>query len=101
MDFPIRFIAATFMAVATSVSPALATHDASIVAATAKQPVHFDSESAAQERCPNDTIVWLNTNTGIYHQLSVRRYGRTHRGGYVCKAEADAAGSREAQGKDR
>jgi hypothetical protein len=101
MDFPIRFAAATFIAVGTSVSPALAKHDASIVAATAKQPMQFDSESVAQERCPNDTVVWLNTNTGIYHHLSVRRYGRTHRGGYVCKPEADADGAREAQGKDR
>jgi hypothetical protein len=97
----IRFTAATLIAVSMSVSPALATQQAPIAAVASEQPMHFDSESAAQERCPKDTVVWLNTNTGIYHHLSVRRYGRTHRGGYVCKSEADAAGDREAQGKDR
>jgi hypothetical protein len=97
----IRFVAAALMGVLVSAGPALAAPEAPVVAVAAQQPPHFDSESAAQARCPNDTIVWLNTNTGIYHHLSVRRYGRTHRGGYVCRAEADAAGDREAQGKDR
>jgi hypothetical protein len=97
----IRFAAATLIAVSTSISSAIAAPQALAVAVASERPPHFDSESAAGERCPKDTIVWLNTNTGIYHRLSVRRYGRTHRGGYVCKSEADAAGDREAQGKDR
>ena len=96
-----RFVAATLIAVSTSVSPAVATQRAPTVIAALEQPPHFDDERAAGMRCPKDTVVWLNTNTGVYHLLSVRRYGRTHRGGYVCKSEADAAGDREAQGKDR
>ena len=95
----LRLTAGTLMAMAMSTSVALAAPKDMV--GNGPQPMHFDSEARAQENCPNDVIVWLNTNSGIYHHLSVTRYGRTHRGGYVCKAEADAAGDREAQGKDR
>lgn len=45
----------------------------------------FASEDAAQKHCPNDTVVWLNTNSGIYHLKGERWYGRTKHGAYVCK----------------
>ncbi len=96
-----RFALAALIALSAAAAPAGAANPSSGVAVASTAPVRFDSESAAQKRCPNDSVVWLNTNTGVYHYLSVRRYGRTHRGGYVCKAEADAAGAHEAQGKDR
>ena len=52
------------------------------------------SQSAAQAHCPKDTVVWLNTNSGIYHFQAERWYGRTKHGAYVCEHEADAAGDR-------
>lgn len=55
----------------------------------------FATESAAQKHCPNDEVVWLNTNSGIYHEKGMRWYGRTKSGAYVCKKEADAAGDRD------
>jgi len=55
----------------------------------------FSSETAAQAHCPRDEVVWLNTNTGIYHEKGMRWYGRTKSGAYVCKKEADAAGDRD------
>jgi len=55
----------------------------------------FSTESAAQAHCPSDTVVWLNTNSGIYHEKGMRWYGRTKSGAYVCKKEADAAGDRD------
>jgi hypothetical protein len=55
----------------------------------------FDTEQAAQKHCPSDTVVWLNTNSGIYHLKGERWYGRTKHGAYVCKKEADAFGYRE------
>ena len=55
----------------------------------------FDTEEAAQKHCPADTVVWLNTNSGVYHLKGERWYGRTKYGAYVCKKEADAAGYRE------
>jgi len=55
----------------------------------------FATETAAQQHCPNDTVVWLNTRTGIYHEKGMRWYGRTKSGAYVCRKEADAAGDRD------
>jgi hypothetical protein len=55
----------------------------------------FDAEQAAQKHCPSDIVVWLNTNSGIYHLKGERWYGNTRYGAYVCKKEADAAGYRE------
>jgi len=55
----------------------------------------FSTESAAQRHCPRDQVVWLNTNSGIYHEKSMRGYGNTKAGAYVCRREADAAGDRD------
>ena len=55
----------------------------------------FASESAAQAHCPRDVVVWLNTNSGIYHEKGMRWYGNTKAGAYVCRREADAAGDRD------
>jgi hypothetical protein len=38
-------------------------------------------------------VVWLNLPSGIYHYSGQRWYGRTKRGAYVCKGEADANGA--------
>ena len=55
----------------------------------------FSSEAAAQAHCPRDAVVWLNTNSGIYHEKGMRWYGNTKVGAYVCKGEADGAGDRD------
>jgi len=55
----------------------------------------FATESAAQSHCPRDQVVWLNTNSGIYHEKGMRWYGNTRSGAYVCRKEADAAGDRD------
>jgi len=55
---------------------------------------HFHTEQAAQRHCPNDTVVWVNTETGIYHLKGERWYGATKQGAYVCRREADAEGDR-------
>ena len=57
----------------------------------------FATEDAAQKHCLHDTVVWLNTSSGIYHLKGERWYGRTKHGAYVCKKEADAAGYRETE----
>lgn len=64
-------------------------------AASSAQLAQFDSEVAAQAHCPRDQVVWLNTNSGIYHEKGMWWYGRTKHGAYVCRAEADAAGDRD------
>lgn len=57
------------------------------------QPL-FQFQSVAQAHCPQETGVWLNTNSGIYHFQGERWYGHTKHGAYVCQHEADAAGDR-------
>jgi hypothetical protein len=58
------------------------------------QATHFHSEQEAQQHCPNDTIVWVNTKTGVYHLKGERWYGATKEGVYECRREADAEGDR-------
>jgi len=54
----------------------------------------FTSEQAAQRHCAADTVVWLNTSSANYHFKGDPWYGRTQRGTYVCKGEADKDGMR-------
>jgi hypothetical protein len=52
----------------------------------------FRSEQTAQQHCPSDAVVWLNTTRAIYYFKGDRWYGHTNRGAYVCKTEADKDG---------
>ena len=70
-------------------------HTASSAATTTSGLNTYATEVAAQRHCPRDTVVWLNTNSGIYHEKGMRWYGNTKSGAYVCKGEADAAGDRD------
>ena len=54
----------------------------------------YPMQKNAQQHCPNDEVVWLNTKTGIWHAQGARWYGATKQGAYVCKKEAAAAGDR-------
>lgn len=54
----------------------------------------FASQAQAQQHCPADTVVWLNTKSGIYHYQGSRWYASTEHGTYVCEKEAIAAGMR-------
>jgi hypothetical protein len=62
--------------------------------ANAPSAPHFHTEQQAQQHCPNDTVVWVNTKTGVYHLKGERWYGATKAGAYVCRKEADAEGDR-------
>ena len=52
----------------------------------------FKTEKAAQRHCPTDTVVWINTSSANYHFKGDPWYGRTQRGLYACKVEADKDG---------
>lgn len=80
---------ALFCTFAATFAAAGATTYSNAASATVRM---FDTEAAAQKHCPNDTVVWLNISTGIYHERGMRWYGRTKYGAYVCRKEADAAG---------
>ncbi|HXM18319.1 MAG TPA: hypothetical protein VN934_05855 [Candidatus Tumulicola sp.] len=57
--------------------------------------VKFDTEAAAQQHCPNDVVVWLNTRSGFYHLKGHRYYGGTVHGAFVCEKDAVRAGYHE------
>lgn len=70
--------------------------DGNIQVASVNGPLHqYSTEDAAQAHCPDDTVVWLNTNSGIYHEKGMRWYGNTRVGAYVCRQEANDAGDRD------
>jgi hypothetical protein len=54
----------------------------------------FKTEAEAQRHCPKDTVVWVNTRTGVYHFKGERWYGATKTGCYECRKEADEEGDR-------
>ena len=54
----------------------------------------FKTEKAAHRHCPADTVVWINTSSANYHFKGDPWYGRTQRGLYACKVEADKDGLR-------
>jgi len=54
----------------------------------------FQNEQQAQKHCPQDTVVWLNLSSGIYHFRGQRWYANTNNGAFVCEREADLAGDR-------
>lgn len=57
----------------------------------------FETEHDAQAHCPSDVVVWLNTNSGIYHEKGSSWYGHTKGGAFVCRTEAYAAGDRQSR----
>ena len=74
------------------------TRTATALAATSSTGIQmYSTEQAVQKQCSSDTVVRLDTNSGIYHIKGERWYGRTQRGAYVCKKKADAASYRETE----
>ena len=57
--------------------------------------VAFRTEQQAQEHCPNDTVVWVDPQSGGYHLKTRPSYGHTGTGRYACRAEAELAGMHE------
>ena len=61
----------------------------------------YSIESAAKLRCPQDTVVWVNLNSAIYHFNGKNDYGTTKRGAYMCEKDTGAAGFRAAKNEKR
>jgi hypothetical protein len=55
------------------------------------------SEAQAHASCPSDTVVWVNTKSGIYHFKGTHNYGNTKQGTYMCESAAKTAGDRAAE----
>ena len=59
----------------------------------------FSTEAEAKEKCPTDTVVWVNTKSHKYHYAGHKSYGATKQGAYMCEADATAAGDVAAKGE--
>lgn len=54
--------------------------------------------TAQQSRPANGAgMVWVNTDSGVYHKLGSRYYGKTKQGKYMTEADAKKAGYRAAR----
>jgi hypothetical protein len=56
--------------------------------------VAFRTEQQAQEHCPDDTVVWVDPQSGGYHLNTSPSYGHAGTGRYACRREAELAGMR-------
>ena len=54
----------------------------------------FSTEASAQKHCPSDTVVWLNTWSGIWHYRGAKYWMNTKYGAFVCEGEARDKGMR-------
>ena len=52
----------------------------------------FRTEQQAQEHCPEDTIVWLDPQSGMYRLKGHGSYWLSGAGRYACRGEAERAG---------
>src|ERR1700676_2987149 len=55
--------------------------------------------SSAQSTPPanSEGMVWVNTDSGIYHKPGTRYYGKTKQGKYMTEADAQKAGYRASE----
>jgi hypothetical protein len=85
----LRIAAALFL----SLTLVAATATASPRVDTSSVP-QFPTEAAAQKNCPSDTVVWLNTYSGIWHYRHAKYWMNTKYGAFVCEQEAAEKGMR-------
>ncbi len=61
----------------------------------------YATEAEAKSHCPDDTVVWANTRSKVYHFAGSRTYGKTKAGAYMCERDTVAAGIRSARNEKR
>ena len=60
----------------------------------------FSTEGDARAHCGGGTVVWLNTKSHVYHFAGSKNYGQTKHGAFMCRADADRAGTFRAAKKE-
>jgi hypothetical protein len=54
-------------------------------------------KTAGSAACSRDVTVWLDPATRVFYLKGEKGYGKTARGGYNCRRQAEAAGYRAAK----
>jgi hypothetical protein len=52
----------------------------------------YTAEADAKQKCGAELVVWVNSSTKVYHFAGNRSYGKTSRGAYMCRNQADKTG---------
>jgi competence protein ComEA len=65
--------------------------------ASEKTPPAPAAEDTPARTPPTKGMVWVNTDSGVYHKEGDRWYGKTKEGKWMSQADADKAGYREAK----
>ncbi len=91
----------TAAATGAAAKPASANTPAASAPATRPAPASTPAASkpaATQQTRPANSagMVWVNTDSGIYHKPGTRYYGKTKQGKYMSEADAIKAGYRAA-----
>jgi hypothetical protein len=56
--------------------------------------------AASMPACPeNDPVVWVNTQSKVYHAAGTTYFGRTKHGKYLCTSAAVQSGAHAAKGE--
>jgi cell division septation protein DedD len=81
----------------TPASPAPAAKPAAPSTPAAGTPAASKPAAPQQTRPANNSVmVWVNTDSGIYHKPGTRYFGKTKQGKYMSEADAIKAGYRAA-----
>ena len=57
----------------------------------------YSSEADAKAKCGTEMVVWANLSSKVFHYAGYKDFGKTKRGAYMCKAEAEKGGFRAAK----
>ena len=57
----------------------------------------YATEAQAKASCLEDTVVWVNLRSKIYHFAGTHNYGNTKDGAYMCERDTAAQGMRAAK----
>ena len=88
------------VAPAKPAAPASATTAPKQKPATTTAPTganQYSTEAQAKNRCPSDTVVYVNLSSKIYHFAGHKDYGNLKNGAYMCEKDTAGAGARAAK----
>lgn len=81
---------------APAAKPAASSDPAAKPAATQRAPLAKPTAGLQARAANGGGMVWVNTDSGVYHKPGTRWYGKTKKGKYMTEADARKAGYKPA-----